>query len=153
MGQTWNKMDHTILNSMKNCASKWCKKMCTFLFEVSFEFWKMWQHVFHTKLQCLVFHPGIQLFLVTCFIASMKSLLHLMGTPIAISTKPPCVWVDSSACLALHYSGFSKNLGMSTVKACLLLSTKEFVAGSSDLDFDIATGVFHIIWFEFCNLS
>ena len=38
---TPNKMNHTKWKSMKNCAQKWCQKLCAFLLEVTCDFWKM----------------------------------------------------------------------------------------------------------------
>ena len=38
---TWNKMDHTMWKSMKNCAQKWCRSLCAFLFEATCAFGKM----------------------------------------------------------------------------------------------------------------
>ena len=35
-------MNQTKWKSMKNCAQKWCQKLCAFLFEVTCDFWKMW---------------------------------------------------------------------------------------------------------------
>ena len=42
---TPNKMNHTKWKSMKNCAQKWCQKLCAFLFEVTCDFGKLWLHV------------------------------------------------------------------------------------------------------------
>ena len=39
---TPNKMDHAKWKSIKNCARKWCRKLCAFLFEVTWAFGKMW---------------------------------------------------------------------------------------------------------------
>ena len=39
---TRNKMDHTMWKSMKNCAQKWCRSLCAFLFEATCAFGKMW---------------------------------------------------------------------------------------------------------------
>ena len=39
---TRNKMDHIMWKSMKNCALKWCCKLCAFLLKVTCAFWKMW---------------------------------------------------------------------------------------------------------------
>ena len=38
---TPNKMDHSKWKSIKNCARKWCRKFCAFLFEVTWAFGKM----------------------------------------------------------------------------------------------------------------
>ena len=38
-----NKMDHIMWKSMKNCAQKWCRSLCAFLFEATCAFGKMWQ--------------------------------------------------------------------------------------------------------------
>ena len=38
---TPNKMDHTMRKSMKNCAGKWCQKLCAFLFAATWAFGKM----------------------------------------------------------------------------------------------------------------
>ena len=38
---TPNKMDHTMWKSMKNCAGKWCQKLCAFLFDATWAFGKM----------------------------------------------------------------------------------------------------------------
>ena len=35
-------MNHTMWKSMKNCAPKWCCKLCAFLLKVTCGFWKMW---------------------------------------------------------------------------------------------------------------
>ena len=35
---------HAMWKSMKNCAPKWCCKLCAFLFKATFAFWKMWHH-------------------------------------------------------------------------------------------------------------
>ena len=43
---TTNKMDHTKWKIMKNRAQKWCRKLCAFLFEVTYDFGKMWGHYF-----------------------------------------------------------------------------------------------------------
>ena len=39
---TPHKTKHTMWKSMKNCAPKWCWKLCAFLFNVTCAFWKMW---------------------------------------------------------------------------------------------------------------
>ena len=39
---TTNKMNHTMWKSKKNCAPKWCSKLCAFLFKVTCAIWKMW---------------------------------------------------------------------------------------------------------------
>ena len=39
---TPNKMNHTMWKSMKNCAPKWCCKLCAFLFKVTCAFGKIW---------------------------------------------------------------------------------------------------------------
>ena len=39
---TRNKMDHIMWKSMKNCAQKWCRSLCAFLFEATCAFGKMW---------------------------------------------------------------------------------------------------------------
>jgi len=39
---TPNKMDHAKWKSIRNCAQKWCWKLCAFLFEVTWAFGKMW---------------------------------------------------------------------------------------------------------------
>ena len=36
-----NKMDHIRWKTKKNCAPKWCCKLCAFLFKVACAFWKM----------------------------------------------------------------------------------------------------------------
>ena len=38
---TWNKMDHIMWKSMKNCAQKWYRSFCAFLFEATRAFGKM----------------------------------------------------------------------------------------------------------------
>ena len=38
-------MDHTMRKSMKNCAGKWCQKLCAFLFAATWAFGKMWQEM------------------------------------------------------------------------------------------------------------
>ena len=38
---TPHKMKHTMWKSMKNCAPKWCCKLCAFLFKVTCASWKM----------------------------------------------------------------------------------------------------------------
>ena len=38
---TRNKMDHIMWKSMKNCAQKWCRSLCAFLFEATYAFGKM----------------------------------------------------------------------------------------------------------------
>ena len=39
---TPNKMDHTMWKSMKNCARKWCRRLCAFLLAATWAFGKMW---------------------------------------------------------------------------------------------------------------
>ena len=39
---TPNKMSHTMWKSIKNCARKWCRKLCAFLFVATWAFGKMW---------------------------------------------------------------------------------------------------------------
>ena len=39
---TPHKTKHAMWKSMKNCAPKWCWKLCAFLFNVTCAFWKMW---------------------------------------------------------------------------------------------------------------
>ena len=40
---TRKKMDLTMWKSMKNCAQKWCRSLCAFLFEATCAFGKMWR--------------------------------------------------------------------------------------------------------------
>ena len=50
---TPNKMDHTMWKSMKNCARKWCRKLCAFLFAATWAFGKMWIVIYNCIL-CLL---------------------------------------------------------------------------------------------------
>ena len=47
---TPNKINHTMWKSMKNCALKWCCKLCAFLFKVTCSLWKMWKLKEKTQL-------------------------------------------------------------------------------------------------------
>ena len=47
---TLNKMNHTMWKSVKNCAPKWCCKLCAFLFKVTCPFWKMCLNEKHNSL-------------------------------------------------------------------------------------------------------
>ena len=38
---TLNKMDHAKWKNIRNCARKWCRKLCAFLLEVTWAFGKM----------------------------------------------------------------------------------------------------------------
>ena len=44
---TPNKMNHTMWKSMKNCAQKWCCKLCAFLCKVTCAFLNRWHLFFH----------------------------------------------------------------------------------------------------------
>ena len=49
MANTRNKTNQTVWKSIKNWAKKWCQKLCTFLFEVTFAFGKMC-YIFYWKV-------------------------------------------------------------------------------------------------------
>jgi len=54
---TRNKMDHIMWKSMKNCAKKWCRRLCAFLFEATCAFGKMcWAVVVHVRKPMIETH-------------------------------------------------------------------------------------------------
>ena len=103
---TPNKMDHSKWKSIKKCAWKWRRKLCAFLFEVTWAFGKMWANLaWGSLLQCKTsseaqtnvsydrpfsYHWYTTITKISSHHPPLQSVNHFISTLITImSTQPP----------------------------------------------------------------
>ena len=86
-----NKMNHTMWKSMKNCAPKWCCKLCAFLLKITCAFWKMWVffvYSFFDSIKFMSLNTCMCFFVISVVCCLQGLLVDLQGEGVSVRLAP-----------------------------------------------------------------